>query len=329
MIKLWGKDKDFFLIYNKKTIFFMKKIFFFLTLCFPICMWAQTTEELMLKDTMIIPYKGTILAKPNGIFGEYPNNILTGKCYKKIRYWCGNNCGVPISEQVLTKSAVTKTQITKAKKEIIEENIVVRPSVSLLVTQEMLAKLANKDTVALEKLYFEQKPKIIVLEEADTITTVVAGSEKIEEVKVVLSPETTRFIDYKIKGCKPTTANYDCLVRKLEVIPEVSNMIKKTLVMPEVVKKIIVPQKTITLYLLTVKPNLKDEGTIRISLPARYKSIKKTVKISREIKEVVSLPAEYSTVSLRKLDKKDGCCAWLERWFEVSCEDFKLEATGQ
>jgi hypothetical protein len=283
------------------------------------------TKEEIEKTPLHLAYQGKILAYPNGIFGVFPDNIAVGKCYKKIRYWCGNNCPESVTEMVLVRKDYKTISITPAETKEINEKIKINEAVSFTISESEAEQLrTKKDTNALLSLYFAKSIKNILVMPADTVYSLIPAKFKVQKRRREIVPNSTKWQQWHIKNCK-SSLTPECEVSQLVETPaEYEEVMDTTVIAPEQVSNKVVAAKFTNISVFNTQKSLKTSANgVEISLPARFRSLTKTVIIRKAQRSTVEHPAVYSSINIKKIAGKDGCCSWLERWFEVPCADFE------
>lgn len=222
-----------------------------------------------------------------------PPNALPGHCYARV----------VIPEQY-------ETQLTKVQVSPELETVEVAPAEYEMVEQEVLVSEEWQELIVVPTTYKTIEEQVVVKEASTKLVKLPAEYETVEE-KVVIRPAYTTWKKGRgpIEKLDEATGEIMCLVD----VPEESKIVTKTvLVKPERTEEVTVPAeyKTITKQVVDVAAHTKT-----VVHPAVYEtvSVERMTKAPTEIKQTV--PAEFKEVE-QTVKISDANMEWRE----ILCE---------
>ncbi len=222
-----------------------------------------------------------------------PPNALPGHCYARV----------VIPEQY-------ETQLTKVQVSPELETVEVTPAEYNMVDEEVLVSEEWEELIVVPATYMTVEEQVVIKEASTKLVKLPAEYETVEE-KIVIRPAYTTWKKGRgpIEKLDEATGEIMCLVE----VPEESKIVKKTvLVKPERTEEVTIPAeyKTITKQVVDVAAHTKT-----VLHPAVYETVKveRMVKAPEEIKQTV--PATFKEVEQTvKVSDADM------EWREILCE---------
>ena len=251
-----------------------------------------------------------------GELSPIPPNAKAGECYAKVvipaQY-------VDKSAQILVKEASSKIEVIPTKFETVEEKVLIEPEGKQLVVVPAKYKKVAEDLMVepAQKIWKTSLKKNAALVSSEMLASVkgvdlkaaesgTCYSEyfKAESYKAVKEDITIQKATEKLESIP---AEYRWVEKKLMMKPETKKIVEVAAVYDIKEEKILVdPAKTIWKKGANPAESLQGatgEIMCLVDIPAKYKTMKKKVLVSKATTKEVVVPAEYKIVKVSELVK--------------------------
>lgn len=244
---------------------------------------------------LCIAFAVNVSAQEEIPFNDLPPNPEDGKCYAK--------CKIPdqfetVSTQQLVKEGTTKTVVDKPEYETVTERVMIKEG-------------SFKYTYV--PATYETVDKQVLVKDGYCITKKVPARYEYKTTgKTLVEPAKGQWVRKK-KDPNCFSANpEDCFIMCWETVPaKYQTTSERILVQPESVETIQVDAVYSTIKVQVVKEPARYE---RVEIPPVYKNVTRRVLKNQGCLEerVITTPAQYKTVSSKRVVSSGGYTGWVE-----------------